>query len=128
MIYITQDKKGRDVVNITRSDYGALTIPLKNKSTGQAYTMGETEYLTFTVREFPTEDSPILLQSTSALGSNVIEFTHAQTGAMEVGEYSADVQLTTRDDKPITVWPVLEDKDRTSTDNRKNFCITTEVT
>ena len=128
MIYITQDKKGRDVVNITHGDDGTLTIPLKDKNTGQAYTMGETEYITFTVREFPTEDSPILLQSTSAPGSNVIEITHTQSGAIDVGEYSADAQLTTRDDKTNTVWPVLKDKYRTSTDNRKNFCITTEVT
>ena len=128
MIYVTKDAKDRDVINITKSDDGSLTFPLKNDATKQPYTMGETEYLTFTVRQQPIESSAVLLQSTSDLGSNIIEITHEQSGAMEVGEYSADAQQMTRDGKQITVWPKLEGKDRTSTENRKNFCITSEVT
>ena len=128
MIYITKDAKGRDVVNIHHGDDGALQIPLTNEETGEAYELDATEYIVFTVRETPTEASEVLIEARSEGGSNVVEFTHAQTAAVAVGEYSADAQLFTRDGKYVTVWPRLESKDRTSEANRKNFCIMSEVT
>ena len=128
MIYVTKDNKNRDVVNIHRGDDGALTIPLTDSVTKEPYVMGPTEYIIFSVREKPVESSPLLLEVNSDRGSNVIEFTHELTEAVNVGEYSADAQLMTSDGKKYTVWPRLEGKDRTSLENRKNFCIMAEVT
>ena len=128
MIYVTKDAKDRDVINIHRGDDGALTIPLVDKATKETYEMGPTEYIIFSVRERPDEASPLLLESETEPGSNVVVLTHEQTAAMDVGEYSADAQLMTRDGLRDTVWPELKGKDRTSTENRKNFCVMPEVT
>ena len=128
MIYISKDAKDRDVINIHRGDDGALTIPLKDRETKQPYTLHETEYIIFSVRERPDESSPLLLEAETEPGSNVVVFTHEATVAMEVGEYSADAQLMTRDGLRDTVWPELKGKDRTSKENRKNFCVMPEVT
>ena len=121
MIYV---EKG--VININRGDDGALTVPLKNLDKTN-YTMDSNEYLIFGVREFPTEDSELLLEIRSDLGSNIIVFNHDDTKDMEVGFYSAEVQLMTRDNKRITVWPKLSGSNRTSLKNRNNFCLMTEV-
>jgi len=128
MIYITQDKRGNDVVNIHRGDDGALTIPLTDAATGEPYEMDPTETIIFTVRARPDPEScPVLLEAESEPGSDVIEFAHAVTEELDVGEYSADAQLMTRDGKRVTVWPKLQGRDRTSIENRKNFCILPEV-
>lgn len=128
MIYITQDKKGNDIVNIHRGDDGALTIPLTDIATGEPYEMHPSEYIVFTVRARPDpENWPVLLEAESDPGSNVIGFTHAATAELDAGEYSADAQLMTRDGKRVTVWPKLMDRDRYLKENRKNFCLMPEV-
>lgn len=121
MIYVE-----KDVVNINRGDDGALTVPLKNLDKTD-YIMDSSEYLIFGLREVPSEESELLLEINSEPGSNIIIFRHDDTKDMEVGFYSAEVQLMTRDNKRITVWPKLKGSNRTSLANRKNFCLMTEV-
>lgn len=126
MIYISKASDGSDVINLTIGDDAAFTMTMTNDA-GEAYTMGEGEYLIFGVREQPTADSPLLLEIRSDYGSNVINFTHADTVNMQVGAYSAEVQLMQSMGKRYTIWPKLTGNNRTSKSNRKNFVLMTEV-
>lgn len=121
MIYIEND-----VINLNRGDDAALTVPLKNTDKS-VYTLGENEYLIFGLREQPIEDSELLLEIQTELGSNVIRFRHNDTKDIPVGFYSAEIQMMTSDGQRITVWPKLSGSNRTSKSNRKNFCLMTEV-
>lgn len=126
MIYISNPSDGGGVINLTVGDDATFTVLLKTDD-GDDYVMTEHEYLIFSVREKASLDSPILLEIDSELGSNDILFTHDDTKDMLPGFYSAEVQLMTDDAKRITVWPKLEGNSRTSSANRKNFCLMTEV-
>lgn len=120
MIYIENN-----VINLTRGDDATLSVSLSTDD-GDEYTLGENEYLTFGAKVAP-DDSETLLLVRSQTGSNVIVFSHADTESLEVGFYSAEIELMTQDDKRITVWPKLTGGARTSKTNWKNFCIMSEV-
>lgn len=126
MIYIDSKSGGGSVINLTIGDDASLEVAL-NTDNGEEYTMSQSEYLIFSVREKPTEESPLLIEIESDRGSNEIEIAHADTTNMSPGFYSAEVQLMTEDSKRITVWPKLTGNERTSSANRKNFCLMTEV-
>lgn len=115
-----------DVINLTRGDDGELEIPLETDE-GDEFELSEDEYLIFGVRELPIADSPVLLEIESEPGSNIIRFRHADTANLAVGFYSAEVQMMTSDGQRQTVWPTLTGAKRTSTANRRNFCLMTEV-
>lgn len=121
MIYVSNG-----VINLTVGDDATLTVPLKTDN-GEDYVMTAHEFLIFSVREKASLESPLLLEITSDLASNDINFAHDDTKDMAPGFYSAEVQLMTDDGKRITVWPKLEGNSRTSASNRKNFCLMTEV-
>ena len=125
MIYISRGKEDMQVINLTRGDDAALTVALTGDD--GAYEMGEGEYLIFGVREMPTEESELLLSLRSNNGSNIIRFAHGDTERMQIGMYSAEIQLMKEDGSRVTVWPKLTGGSRTSTANRKNFCLMTEV-
>ena len=126
MIYISNNTDGSSVINLTVGDDATLTVPLKTDD-GKDYTMSGLEYLIFSVREKPTEDSDLILEIESDPGSNDIVISHDDTADIAPGYYSAEVQLMTEDEKRITVWPKLTGNGRTSLSNRKNFCLMTEV-
>lgn len=126
MIYISSNSDGSSVINLTVGDDATLTVPLKTDD-GEDYEMSQYEYLIFTVREKPSLDSSILIEIQSFLGSNDIVISHYDTAGMLPGFYSAEVQLMADDGKRITVWPKLTGNARTSSSNRKNFCLMTEV-
>ena len=121
MIYVENN-----VINLTRGDDAVLTVPLKDLN-GEEREIGSQEYLIFGLKETPTEDSDVLLELRSADGDNTIVFSHSDTNSLEVGFYSAEIQLMTQDGKRITVWPKLTGTNRISKANRKNFCLMTEV-
>lgn len=126
MIYIDKATDGSSVINLTVGDDATLTIPLKTDD-GEDYDMGGNEYLIFSVREKPIEDSPLLIEIESEPGSNDISISHDDTKDMAPGFYSAEVQFMTEDGKRVTVWPKLTGAGRTSSGNRKNLCLMTEV-
>lgn len=126
MIYISSNSDGSSVINLTVGDDASLTVPLKTED-GETYEMDQAEYLVFSVREKPTEESELLLQIESQPGSNEINFTHSDTADLDPGYYSAEVQLMANGGKRITVWPKLTGNGKTSLSNRKNFCLMTEV-
>lgn len=127
MIYITNANDGSEVINLTRGDDAIISIPLHFDSNNEEYVMSENDYLVFSVREKPMEESELLIEIESARGSNTISIEHNDTADLPVGYYSAEVQLMTSEGKRITVWPTLTGNGRTNTSNRKNFCIMTEV-
>lgn len=121
MLYIEND-----VINMTRGDDASISITL-TEDDGTEYELSSTEYLIFAVREVPDSDSELLLEIQSEPGENSIQFSHDDTADMDIGFYSAEAQLITQDGKRITVWPTLTGSKRTSTANRKNFCLMSEV-
>lgn len=120
MIYIENN-----VINLTRGDDATLSVSLSTDD-GDEYTLGENEYLTFGVKAAP-DDSETLLLIRSQGGSNVIVFSHTDTERLDVGFYTAEIELMTQDEKHVTVWPKLTGAARTSKTNWKNFCVMSEV-
>ena len=86
------------------------------------------DVLTLTVRALPSADSPALIQIDSLPGVNRIVLRHADTAELNVGRYSADVQLTTADGKRFTVWPTIAGSGRYVVKSFNNFVIMPEVT
>ena len=127
MLYITENRDGSRIINLTRGDDAVIEVPLYNDDK-EEYVLGETEFLIFSVRVLPREDSDLLVNITSVPGSNRIVIGHHDTKDLDVGVYSAEVQLMTSDNKRITVWPKPVGKFKIKdTANRKNFILMPEV-
>ena len=126
MIYIEKSNDGSSIINLTAGDDASLSIDLKQDD-GTEYEMSEDEYIIFSIREKPSASSDLLVEIQSERGSNEIIFSHADTVDLSPGYYSAEAQLMTEDGKRITVWPMLRSNKKTSSSNRKNFCLMTEV-
>lgn len=126
MIYISNDSSSNEVINLTRGDDASIEVSL-TLDDGTEYDMDSNDYLIFGVREAPTDDSPVLISIESDRGSNTIVFEHDDTNEMDIGTYSAEIQLMTSDGKRYTVWPKLTGNMRTGKSNRKNFVLMTEV-
>lgn len=127
MLYITEYRDGTRTINLTKGDDAVLEVPLNNID-GEEYVLGETEFLIFSVRVLPREDSELLVHIESVPGSNRIVIGHHDTKDLEVGAYSAEVQLMTSDGKRVTVWPKPVGKFKMKdTANRKNFILMPEV-
>lgn len=127
MLYLEEARDGSIKINLTRGDDAVIEVPLKNIDE-EEYVLGEDEYLIFDVRAVPREDSELLVHIESIPGSNRIVFTHEDTADLEVGQYSAEIQMMTSDGKRVTVWPKPIGKYKTKdTANRKNFILMPEV-
>ena len=114
-----------DIVYLTRGDSAVMSVTLTDDS-GAAYTMQDGDTLTLTVRETPSADADIVIQVVSA--TTDITISPEDTEDAEVGQYSADVQLTTSDGHIYTVWPPFDTGKLKSEKNWKNWWITPEVT
>ena len=126
MIYISNDSSSGEVINLTRGDDAVIEVPMTIDDKID-YDMDSNDYLIFGVREIPSPDSPLLLSIESEHGVNRIVFSHDDTKDMDIGFYSAEIQLMTSSGMIYTVWPKLTGNMRTSKSNRKNFVLMTEV-
>ena len=117
-----------DVIYLTKGDDAVLEVSSIATEGGEEYALQETDVLTLTVRALPSADSPALIQIDALPGSNRIVFNHDDTAELDVGRYSADVQLTTADGKRYTVWPAITGSGRYVEKNLNNFVIMPEVT
>lgn len=127
MLFITEDKNGQQVINLSRGDDAALEVPLKDLN-DEPFELGETESLIFDVRVLPREDSELLIHIVSVPGTTRIVFAHDDTKDLEVGPYSAEIQLMTAEKKRITIWPEPIGKQKIRDKiNRKNFILMPEV-
>lgn len=117
-----------DVIYITKGDDAVLEITSIATEGGEEYALQESDVLTLTVRALPSAQSPALLQVDALPGSRRIVFSHADTADLDVGRYSADVQLTTAEGKRYTVWPTITGSGRYVVKNLNNFVIMPEVT
>ena len=127
MLFITEDKNGQQVINLSRGDDAAIEVPLKDLN-DEPFELGETESLIFDVRVLPREDSELLIHIVSVPGTTRIVFTHDDTKDLEVGPYSAEIQLMTAEKKRITIWPEPIGKQKIRDKiNRKNFILMPEV-
>lgn len=118
-----------DVIYLTRGDYAKIKCDLKSGETSEDYVMGPGDFLTLTIRESPSKESPVLCMINSF--TDEITIQNEDTADIPVGAYSADIQLTTYDGKRFTFWPTLEgysDKNRAKEKNFKNFILQPEVT
>ena len=117
-----------DVIYLTKVDDAVLEISSIATDGGEEYALQETDVLTLTVRALPSAQSPALIQIDALPGSNRIVFNHDDTAELDVGRYSADVQLTTAEGKRYTVWPTITGSGRYVVKNLNNFVIMPEVT
>lgn len=114
---------------MVRGDDEALDVTLTLDDGETPYEMQPGDVLTLTVRELPSRDSAVILQTSGVRGGNRIIIRHEDTKDVPYGAYSADIQLTTEEGERKTVWPVLVASSRRVTDtNLKNFNIASEVT
>lgn len=117
-----------DVIYLTKGDDAVLEISSIATEGGEEYVLQETDVLTLTVRAMPSAQSPVLLQIDALPGSRRIVFDHDATAELDVGRYSADVQLTTADGKRYTVWPSVSGSSRYVVKSFNNFVLMPEVT
>ena len=117
-----------DVIYLTKGDDAALEVSSIAAEDGSQYSMQAGDVLTLTVRALPSADSPALIQIDSLPGVNRIVLRHADTAELDVGRYSADVQLTTADGKRFTVWTTIAGSGRYVVKSFNNFVIMPEVT
>lgn len=113
-------------IYLTRGDSAEVSIDLMTES-GEVYDLGANDTLTLTVRKEPSSTSTVIFAK-SVTGSGVIPITPEDTRDSEIGQYSADIQLTMADGEVHTVYPRLEGKARYRERNFKNFIIMPEVT
>lgn len=111
-----------EVLKITKNDDVSFSIIIKD-SLGQEYVIEDGDKLTITVRELPTEDSPILLQATTT--TNTFDIPRSMTN-IPAGRYTCDIQLDTRFGKRYTVFPIRDIHGYVR--NEKNFIVDPEVT
>lgn len=114
-----------EVIEMTRSDYAEFGCVIKDDD-GQPYEMQDGDSITMTVRREPKMNSEILFSVTSETDTIIIQ--HDDTADLEVGEYSADVQLMLADGRRFTFWPDLPDSMKKKERNFKNFILMPEVT
>lgn len=117
-----------DVIYLTKGDDAVLEVSSITAEDGSAYELQDTDVLTLTVRALPSDQSPVLIQIDSLPGSNRIVIGHEDTVELDVGRYSADVQLTTAEGRRHTVWPTLSGNLRYEPRSFNNFVIMPEVT
>ena len=117
-----------DVIYLTKGDDAVLDVSSITAENGEEYELQDTDVLTLTVRSQPTALMPVLIQIDALPGSRRIVFRHEDTAELDVGRYSADVQLTTAEGKRHTVWPTLSGNLRYEPRSFNNFVIMPEVT
>ena len=117
-----------DVIYLTKGDDAVLEVSSIATEGGAEYELQPEDELTLTVRALPSAQSPALIQFDALPGSNRIVFNHDDTAELDVGRYSADVQLTTADGKRYTVWPTITGSGRYVVKDLNNFVIMPEVT
>lgn len=117
-----------DVIYLTKGDDAVLEVSSIATEGGAEYELQPEDELTLTVRALPSAQSPALIQIDALPGSNRIVFNHVDTAELDVGRYSADVQLTTAEGKRYTIWPTITGSGRYVVKNLNNFVIMPEVT
>ena len=117
-----------NAIYLTKGDDAVLEISGITAQDGSQYELQAEDVLTLTVRELPSTVSPVLMQIDSLPGSRRIVIGHGDTSELNVGRYSADLQLTTPDDKRYTLWPNITGTNRYMVKNLNNFVIMPEVT
>ena len=117
-----------DVIYLTKGDDAVLEVSSITADDGDEYALQETDVLTLTVRALPSNLSPVLIQIDALPGSNRIVFRSEDTSELDVGRYSADVQLTTAEGRRYTIWPTIAGSGRYVAKSFKNFIIMPEVT
>lgn len=117
-----------DVIYITKGDDAVLEVSSIAAQDGSEYSMQPGDVLTLTVRSMPSALVPAMMQIDSLPGEVRIVLRHEDTAELDVGRYSADVQLNTQDGKRYTIWPPLAGNNRYVVKNMNNFVIMPEVT
>lgn len=82
-----------NTIKLTRGDTAALTVPILNEVTGEAYTMGSTDTLTLSVKK-SVKDTEYSFQKVS-VGANRFVIEPMDTKGLKFGKYVYDVQLDT---------------------------------
>ena len=117
-----------EAIYLTKGDDAVLEVSSIAAEDGSQYEMQSGDVLTLTVRALPSALVPVMMQIDSLPGEVRIVLRHEDTAELDVGRYSADVQLSTADGKRYTVWPAITGSGRYVVKNLNNFVIMPEVT
>lgn len=136
MYFVTEDNS----LHITKGDDVYFKVDIYQEDSPDLYELNAHDHLHFTVRYMPVSlgeeyDEPIMEVDSDSL---IIHLPHEMTKDLEVGIYSADIQLckdletytgNIDDDYDIiTVWPIHEHiKKCGRIHNFKNFVVDPEV-
>lgn len=121
------------VITMFRGDTVEIEVSLvlvddQGNEIGEEYVMQPGDVLTMTVRQRPGAEYPVEFSVSS--DSNRIYISPEDTAGMEVGKYSADIQLVSGG-KVMTIFPALDnltDSQRSRVRAWNNFILTGEVT
>lgn len=113
-------KVENDVITLTRGDSAYLNFRLTTQD-GEEYPLQEGDLLRLTVRVQADSAYHVLLEAESSIATIVL--TPEQTGQLEPGKYSYDVQLQTAAGDVFTIVGAQSTSARL-----KNFVICPEVT
>lgn len=97
MLYIRDD----GTIRLTRGDTARLSVPIKNSSNDEEYTMQSGDNLYFTVKKSAKDVEPLLQKVVT--GSNVFHIKPEDTKTFPFGKYKYDVQITTASGDVYTV-------------------------
>lgn len=114
----------KDIIYITRGDDAEFEVNVVDAE-GELYTMVDGDELIFTVREIPDYESPVIFSVKSTSPS--ITLSHDDTENVDVGRYSADIELRTGGLRR-TIWPMLSEGARYRVKNFRNFVVMPGVT
>ena len=117
-----------NVIYLTKGDDAVLEASSISAADDEEYELRGADVLTLTVRALPSAQSLAMIQIDSLPGSNQIVIRHEDTAELNVGRYSADVQMSTADGKRYTIWPMLSGNQRYEARSFNNFVIMPEVT
>lgn len=112
-----------NIFTLSRGDYASFSVTPRDENK-VPYDMEAGDELVMTIREIASKDSPVLAQIRSR--TNVLTFVPEDTRDMNIGKYSADIQLMRCERTPITVYPPFEIGLKEK--NWKNFILAAEVT
>lgn len=115
-----------NIIYLTKGDNEVLPVTV-TKNGGEAYEMGENEFLRLTVRRLPNKTSQMLFMAESNPGSNRIIIPAEATAEMEPGKYSADIEHVDSAGRPNTIWPDNTTVKPSDEKSFNNFCLTPEV-
>lgn len=100
-------------IHLTRGDSAEIILTIRNRVTGNAFIVGEGDRLTFTLKRFITDKTPVL-EKTTGQGIRretdccVLVFYPEDTQQLPCGRYIYDIELVRKNGFTDTIIPARD--------------------